>query len=862
MKELQGVLGDGKIGIFESPTGTGKSLSLICGSMHWLRKVETKLLPESVKPLVGSSELSKILCTEKKDESVARLEATMPPWIKERAKLLEERKLKRDEEEREKVIINHRKRLKRIRETESETLSSLSPHKKAKFSVASKKSQSKTKEKEVNIEKNENDERFIVSEYDTDDESNSKKKNLNDDNLNISNTSDLMFDDQSIESEQKLKIRKIYYCSRTHSQLTQFISEVKSTVYSEDCKLVNLGSRKNLCINQNVNRDTVSLHQINDKCLDMMKATKVDRTELITSSCTYFAPHLSQLFVDHVHSKIRDLEDLTSLGNSLNACPYYGSRSALHSAELVILPYQMLLHKNTRESLGIDLKGNVVIVDEAHNLIDTITQIYSIQLTATQISQSHAQLSQYREKYQSRLHPKNKQYIDKIIFILSELLKFLKIDYTIYQGNGTQILTLNEFLFKTKIDNMNLFKIKKYLEDSDIIRKINGFSNDYNVEIKTHHYHDKQTRAYQQKATTPEVEKDNPDYLTIELSSSEYHKHRPALGTVSAFFQALSNDSNDGVIKVERNQNLKNSSISFILLNPESYFLEIAQEARAVVLAGGTMQPIDHLTKQLFGKAPEWEERVKTFQCGHVIPPSNLHVVIFGSGPCEREFKFDWENRFNKDMITELGNLVINVCNTVPDGVILFFSSYSYQSHVHNLWESSGIIERITKKKKIFMESQNSSSIEVTLSEYAAHINQNTGGALISCVIGGKMSEGINFKDKLGRCVVVVGMPYPNKNDPLMQQKIKYLQSKRGISESHYLENLCMNAVNQSIGRCIRHSKDFACILLVDSRYSRPQIISSLPQWIGQNVTQPKKFGLGYSGIVKFFKAKQNETQQ
>lgn len=37
MKTLYKVLDSSSIGIFESPTGTGKTLSLICGSMTWLR---------------------------------------------------------------------------------------------------------------------------------------------------------------------------------------------------------------------------------------------------------------------------------------------------------------------------------------------------------------------------------------------------------------------------------------------------------------------------------------------------------------------------------------------------------------------------------------------------------------------------------------------------------------------------------------------------------------------------------------------------------------------------------------------------------------------------------------------------------
>jgi DEAD_2 len=50
---------------------------------------------------------------------------------------------------------------------------------------------------------------------------------------------------------------------------------------------------------------------------------------------------------------------------------FYNSLNGLISycIQLVTLPYNLLLQKSAREALGIDLRGQVVIIDEAHSTL-------------------------------------------------------------------------------------------------------------------------------------------------------------------------------------------------------------------------------------------------------------------------------------------------------------------------------------------------------------------------------------------------------------------------------------------------------------------------------------------------------------
>lgn len=158
-------------------------------------------------------------------------------------------------------------------------------------------------------------------------------------------------------------------------------------------------------------------------------------------------------------------------------------------------------------------------------------------------------------------------------------------------------------------------------------------------------------------------------------------------------------------------------------------------------------------------------------------------------------------------------------------------------------------------KKKVYREPKKTSDLDQVLRDYSRSAKHQ--GAVLFSVVGGKMSEGINFSDDLGRCVIMVGLPFPNAHSPELKEKMAYLNANvaPNAGQVHY-ENLCMKAVNQSIGRAIRHKDDYACILLLDQRYDKPSILGQLPGWIKTRVDTCDRFGPVMSKVTKFFKEK------
>ena len=59
--------------------------------------------------------------------------------------------------------------------------------------------------------------------------------------------------------------------------------------------------------------------------------------------------------------------------------------------------------QDSRDSLGLRLEGSIIVVDEAHNLVDAVNSAHCAEVSAQQLHAAEAQLSTYFERFRSRL---------------------------------------------------------------------------------------------------------------------------------------------------------------------------------------------------------------------------------------------------------------------------------------------------------------------------------------------------------------------------------------------------------------------------------------------------------------------------
>lgn len=219
--------------------------------------------------------------------------------------------------------------------------------------------------------------------------------------------------------------------------------------------------------------------------------------------------------------------------------------------------------------------------------------------------------------------------------------------------------------------------------------------------------------------------------------------------------------------------------------------------------------------------------------------------------------------RGNQNYLHSLGKTVLELAKVVPDGLLIFFTSYGILNTCMTNWQTNGIWDQIQQSKPIFIEPRFKDEFNNTMKTYYEKINNETKvGAIFMAVCRGKVSEGLDFADTNGRAVIITGIPFPPLHDPKIRLKRKYMQlnyrsGNESLSGDQWYALEASRAVNQAIGRVIRHKNDYGAILLCDCRFGSIKQKSQLSKWIQRHIKRDhstRSFSTVISSISNFFR--------
>ncbi|EOA37435.1 hypothetical protein CARUB_v10011496mg [Capsella rubella] len=643
-------------------------------------------------------------------------------------------------------------------------------------------------------------------------------------------------------------IPTIYYASRTHAQITQVIREYRKTGYRVPMAV--LGSRKRCCTNRHVQ----GKENVDEKCRLLLKEKKDIKCPEYEGVGRILAYSSLQ---QKGHNGVHDIEDLVKIGKTVIGCPYYASWKTLEVAQLVFCPYSYIIDPVIRG--GVNLKGSIIIFDEAHNMEEIAREAGSINLEEEIIFKLRNELEQLSEGEPEFYEPLYEVVEGLISWIGRKKDSLAKRDSEHYFSSWTGDRALKE------------------LEEFNITPK-----NFPNLEA-----------CFKQAITKSEATEMDPDkpYLSgISVTTLE-----ELFATLRYFFSKNGRHVLDYEMGLQRYTKRGDSgwthTFSSWCMNPSVVFKDLADRSLSIILTSGTLSPMNSFSSELglkFGTCLE---------SPHVIDP-NLQVWAgaISKGPGNFPLNASYKTADAHSFQDTLGKSLEEICSVVPGGSLVFFPSYKLMKKLCTRWRETGQWSRLCLKKDIFIEPRGGATdeFETVLKEYYDSISGNNRligrnsrvkkagsvvteaqddykkGSAFLAVCRGKVSEGLDFSDEKARAVIIVGIPFPNLHDILVELKRKYndtnKSSKNLLGGGEWYCQQAYRALNQAVGRCIRHRFDYGAIIFLvmialrlpcvdvsDDRYRQPRNRTSISKWLRQSIKVYDNFEASMEGLRSFF---------
>ncbi|CAP36988.2 Protein CBR-DOG-1 [Caenorhabditis briggsae] len=624
----------------------------------------------------------------------------------------------------------------------------------------------------------------------------------------------LKFEMDSVKKEEKVENAatdctcmprvRIYYGTRTHKQIAQVVKEFSRLPYANIIKHTILASRDQSCINPTARKQP----DISGYCKEINSAHGI--------GCQFknaMRPRFEKASMLRSHlmdqgTMVFDMEEIVeTLALAYpQICPYFSTNRILtQDADLIFCPFSYLVDPLIRNSSDVHVKNSVVILDEAHNIEDTCREAASFTFTEKELDDS----------------------------LLSFRLKRVAID------NITSNKSAEEAFADVPDASIHMKEFKghlMYLEHLtlEILRWVRHVAEEARTPPKS--------RQEGLKTCTLSSETLFSSLTNAEIGVDLFAPPNTPKHNAIANYKNSNFQTSFGAITKQNEPEMKEmdqfkpSATAIVVIEKWLYFQSYFgnqqyrptySETRSIILASGTLCPMDTLKTEL---GMEFKQQVEGDQ---VISPDNIFAAVLPIGPHGNRITCTYRNTSDPEspFYEEVASIVKYVCTNVPAGILCFLPSYRVLEQLKMCMYKNQSMLHIKSKKVILFEPRRSSELSAVMDEFDEAIFNPTrfgatiNGALMFAVFRGKVSEGIDFADDRARVVISVGIPYPNAMDDQVNAKKMYNDQnskEMGIlNGDEWYTTQAYRALNQALGRCLRHKNDWGAMLMIDDRLER-----------------------------------------
>ncbi|XP_050887551.1 uncharacterized protein LOC127092709 [Lathyrus oleraceus] len=645
------------------------------------------------------------------------------------------------------------------------------------------------------------------------------------------------------KQDKKKRAPTIYYASRTHSQISQVVRELRKTSYRVSMAV--LASRKHYCTNKNVQ----GKENVDEECKLLLKDQAIGCPEFKNAHKVKAHPSVQKGGCNEVH----DIEDLVKVGQSVKGCSYYAARSMSDDAQLVFCPYSYIINPVIRGAMDVDIKGAIVIFDEAHNIEDISRDAGSVDIEEDILDKLQMELQLLCHSNTAVYQPLYEMTQGLTSWMEQKKNKLEKRDFQHHVSCWTGDKALQE------------------LEEANILKQC------FPILLEC------ATKAI--KIAT-DLETEAPRLTGMSVLTLE-----GLFSSLSYFFSKNGSQMLDYQLALQRSVRKQDGrafgnwtyTFSLWCLNPEVVFRDVADLSLSVILTSGTLSPMASFSSELGVK---FETRL---EAPHVIDiDSQVWPAIISTGPGNYPLNASYKTADAYAFQDAVGRSLEEIFKIVSGGCLVFFPSYKLMEKLRARWSETGQWSRLNTEKPLFVEPKGGSQddFELELKGYYDSIHHgkipasgrkrrikktdlnhvhavdtvqdsNKGGAALLGVCRGKISEGIDFSDDNARVVIIVGIPFPNINDIQIALKKKYNDtfkpSKHLLGGNEWYCHQAFRALNQAAGRCIRHKLDYGAIILLDERFCQERNKAYISKWLRRPLRVYNNFDSSLEGLKSFF---------